>query len=67
MATIFCVVVSDGDTETIWSSSPSTLADAIRAAETCARCNPHKTWSAVTYEPTTRHAVAAAGDARTLP
>lgn len=58
MATLFCVVVSDGTTETVWSSSPKSLGDAIKAAETCARCNPHKVWFAVTYEPTARHAVA---------
>ena len=55
---IFCVVVSDGESETVWSSSPKSLADAIRAAETCARCNPHKSWAAVSYTPSERHDVA---------
>lgn len=60
-APLFCVVVSDGTTETVWSSSPRSFTEAVKAAETCARCNPHKVWFAVSFVPGERHAVALGG------
>ena len=60
-APLFCVVVSDGTTETVWSSSPRSFVEAVKAAETCARCKPHKVWSAVSYAPGERHAVVPEG------
>jgi len=59
MPTIFAILVTDADgVARVWSCSPRSLEEAIRAAQTCAECNPDKAWAAVSYAPSERHDVA---------
>ena len=52
MPTIYVILVADDDgASRVWSSAARSLEEAVKAAKTCAECNPDKTWSVIAYRP----------------